>query len=445
MDYAAAIDFLFNLEHGSVKLGLERIAAATEELGHPERRYHTVHVAGTNGKGSTAAFLASILEAAGHRSGLLTSPHLLEYGERMRISGRMLAPHEIAALTTELKPLILRTRLSYFEATTALAFEAFARGGVSVAVMEVGMGGRLDATNVIQPDLTVITGIDLDHTKSLGPTRAAIAAEKAGIMKPGVPLLTAPSSAPVRAVFQRRGDALGCRVHLLDELASLSACAPRGGGTGYCITRRGQDRPVQRRIRLCGVHQAWNAVLAEVGAGLLAERGIEIGEEAIARGLAGARWPGRFEIIPGNGRRPPVILDVAHNASGGRSVAATYRRWMDGAPAPTLIVGMLDDKDHRAFFRSLRCITDRLLLIPLESPRAAPAGDLAAAARASGFVPETFGSMSAAWHAALANGTPIVIAGSFFTVKAGLEQLGRGPEAELFPASATPLAGSPAC
>jgi dihydrofolate synthase/folylpolyglutamate synthase len=431
MNYAEAIDFLYNLEHGSIKLGLERIEAAIAALDHPERRYLTVHVAGTNGKGTTATFLAAILEAAGHRTGLLTSPHLLAFGERIRIAGRMLPDEEIAALTAELRPLILELELSYFEATTALAFEAFARAGVTAAVLEVGMGGRLDATNVIAPALTIVTGIDLDHTKSLGGTRELIAREKAGIMKAGTPMLVAAVAPGVRAVFERRGREVGAPVVALGERASLTRVEPDGWGTRFEL-RRGDGREARRAIGLCGVHQARNGLLADVGAQLLAEAGVRIPDGAVARGLRAARWPGRFQVLPGDGGRPLVVLDVAHNPGGAETVVGTYRAWLASAPPPALLVGMLADKDHAAFFRALAPLSDELHLMPLDDKRAGPVVDLAAAARLAGFAPRVHADAPRAWAAAAGAGRPVIVCGSFRTVEAIMLLLGLGPEPELF-------------
>ena len=436
MTYFEALDFLYNLQHGSIKLGLERIEAATEALGHPERKYATVHVAGTNGKGSTCAFCASILEAAGYRSGLLTSPHLLAYGERIRIGGRMLPEEEIAALTEELKPLILETGLSFFEATTALAFEAFARAGVEAAVIEVGMGGRLDATNVVTPDLTVITSIDLDHTKSLGQTREQIAGEKAGIMKPEVPLLFARCSAGIRAVFEERGRALGAAVHALAEFVALEKCEELPGGTTYHFRELASGKRSDRMIKLHGEHQVWNALLAEQASALLSDGGLLVPTHARERGLAQVAWPGRFHLAAAEREAGPVIFDVAHNPSGGETVVRTYRRWATAAGVhapPALIVGMLGDKNHIAFFQQLRELSDQLHLIALDSSRAGPLEDVGAAARQGGFEPHLAGTMSAAWEAAAKHAGPILVTGSFLTVEAGMQALGLGPAEQLFP------------
>ncbi len=431
MKYAEAVEFLYNLEHGSVTLGLERIAAASCALGHPELRYPTVHVAGTNGKGTTATFLAAALEAAGYRSGLLTSPHLLAYGERIRIAGRLLPEETIAALTTELRPLILELHLSYFEATTALAFEAFARAGVTAAVIEVGMGGRLDATNIVAPLLTVVTGIDLDHTKALGGTRELIAREKAGIMKSGVPLLLAEVEPAVRAVFEARGHEIGAPVVALADRARLTRVAPEGWGTRFEFVRHDRTRG-SCRIGLCGEHQARNGLLAATGAGLLAEAGLEVAAEAVARALPAARWPGRFQILPGSGDHPLAILDVAHNPAGAETVARTYATWLPAAPRPALLVGMLGDKDQEGFFSALKPLADELHLLPLDDKRAGPVGDLADAARRAGFAPRVHADAGAAWQSASAAGRPVVVCGSFRTVEAVMLLLGMGPEPNLF-------------
>ncbi len=433
MNYAEAIDFLYNLEHGSIKLGLERIEAAVAALDHPQRRFVSVHVAGTNGKGSTAAFLAAMAEAGGYKCALHTSPHLQVYGERFRIDGRMLPEETIAALATELKPLILDLQLSYFEATTALAFEAFAREGVQIAVIEVGMGGRLDATNVLVPALAVITGIQLDHTKSLGTTLEAIAGEKAGIVKPGVPLLHGPCSPEVAAVLAARCRELDAPIVAVGERMVLEGSAVCPRGTRYSYRHAEEAGLIEREIRLCGRHQVYNALLAEEGARLLSRANLPIGSEARAAGLRRALWPGRFEFAPGE-PQPPIILDVAHNPGGGQTVVDTYRDCFPEGPAPLLIVGMLGDKDHESFLGSLRSLTDQLVLIPLDTPRAGPLEDIVAAATRAGFAPRTAAAMTEALSHARGQSRPVIITGSFRTVEVALRELGIPPTDPLYAA-----------
>ncbi len=432
MNYAQATHFLFTLEHGSIKLGLQRIEAAVAARGHPQRRYRTIHVAGTNGKGSTCALLAAILERAGERTGLFTSPHLLDYTERIRVGGRRVPRAELAKLATELRPLILELHLSFFEATTLLAFEIFARCGVTRAVIEVGMGGRLDATNVIAPELAIVTGIDWDHVQALGRTLEAIAGEKAGIMKPKVPLLLAPCAPGVERVFLRRGRSLGAPVARLDDLIECAATQPRRGGTRYHWRRRDGRAGVQT-LTLRGEHQVGNALLASEAARRLRVRGRPIPEAVIRAGIARCRWPGRFEMLPARRGRPPVVFDVGHNPQGAAVVAATWRRWMGGLAAPTLIIGMLGDKDHTGFFRALRPLDPGLCLIPLDSPRAGSLAPIEAAARRAGLRPRRYRSIAAAWREARRRGRPVLIMGSFLTVEAGMRLFGVPVARALFP------------
>ncbi len=435
MNYSQAIRFLYGLEHGAVKLGLERIQAAIEERGHPERRYATVHVAGTNGKGSTCALLTAILAAAGYRTGLLTSPHLLEYTERIRIAGELVRPAEIARWTVTLAPLIRRLHLSFFEATTLLAFELFAHHRVEIAVIEVGMGGRLDATNVIVPDLTVVTGIDLDHTQSLGATRERIAGEKAGILKAGAPLLLGHCRQSVRRVFERRAAALAVPVHALDSRIVASEIEPRPEGTRYRwhrLPEAGSGGSGRQIIRLRGEHQVHNALLAAEAARLLRQRGWCISEAALKRGLATAHWPGRFDVVSQASGEVRAVVDVAHNPQGAGTLARTWRRWLHGQPHPELIVGMLGDKAHEEFLRRLCPLTQRVFLVPLASPRAGSLRALARAARRAGLTPHLCSGIADAWQRACLSGRPVVVTGSFLTVEAGLRLLRIGARRRLF-------------
>ncbi|MCK4412145.1 MAG: bifunctional folylpolyglutamate synthase/dihydrofolate synthase [Candidatus Eisenbacteria sp.] len=447
MEYSAAIQFLYALEHGAIKLGLERIVAATAAREHPERCYATIHVAGTNGKGSTCALLTAILAAAGLRTGLLTSPHLLDFRERIRIDGHLSSAAEIAAVTSELTPLIREIGLSYFEATTLLAFELFARHQVDVAVIEVGMGGRLDATNVVHPALTIVTGIDLDHVKSLGRTRPQIAGEKAGIIKGGVPLLLGPSGPAVREVFRRRAQELAAPLELLERRVRWHGVVPQGRGTRYDWQRPAASeaagaRTGRQTIRLCGAHQVVNALLADEAAHLLAAAGWPLDGAARRAGLTQGAWPGRFQLRRPRSHGPLTVFDVAHNVQGATAIVETWRRWLPDAKDATLIVGMLGDKRHAAFLRRLRPLGERLLLIPLDSPRAGPLEPIARAARRGGFEAWTCAGVAEAWRRAMRWGAPVLITGSFLTVEAGMRLLGMRPVERLFafePSAAEPM------
>lgn len=445
MTYARAIDFLFHLEHGSVKLGLERIASAVAARRHPERRYPTIHVAGTNGKGSTCALLAAILESAGERTGLLTSPHLTDFCERIRVGGRMVSRREVADLTEELRPLILDLKLSFFEASTLLAFEIFARRRVDCAVIEVGMGGRLDATNVVAPELTIVTGIDYDHVQSLGRTLPAIAREKAGILKSGVPLLLGPCSRSVEGVFRRRAEELGVPLERVSDRVRAGGIDPLPAGTRFEWLRR-DGATGRHSIRLRGVHQVANALLAAEAARELARLGLRrraraLSEEAIRSGLARGRWPGRCETLPRRPGEPPVVIDVAHNRQGARVLRETWEGWLAGAGSPALAVGMLGDKDQEGFLRELRGLSKELLLVPLDSPRAGPLEPLIETGRRLGFRVRACGGMEELWRRKPAR-RPLLVAGSFLTVDAALQWLRIGPVRTLFPAARPTQAGA---
>ncbi|MBP7669096.1 MAG: bifunctional folylpolyglutamate synthase/dihydrofolate synthase [Candidatus Eisenbacteria bacterium] len=431
MTYSQAISYLYALEHGSVKLGLERIQAAVEARGHPERRYACVHVAGTNGKGSTCALIASILAASGYRTGLFTSPHLLDFRERLRVDGAMTAREEIVSWTVRLRPLIERLKLSFFEATTLLAFEIFAAHRVDLAVIEVGMGGRLDSTNVVRPALAVITGIDLDHTQSLGATRVRIAGEKAGIIKRNTPVLLGPCTPAVRRVFRDRAEVLGAPLILRERRARAREISSDPRGVRY--VRDAQDGAVggERRLLIRGVYQVDNALLAEEAAVLLAGQGWQIPLAARRRGLASGRWPGRFHPVVRRGR-PPVVFDVAHNPQGSASLADAWQRWMPRRE-PRLILGMLGDKDQVSFLRNLRVLTGEVRLVALDSPRAGSVEALARAARRAGMRPAVARSMREAIEEASREGGPLLVTGSFLTVEAGMRALGMRSAARLFP------------
>ena len=285
-------DLIAPFSRRGVDLGLERLQTALAELGHPERRFAAVQVAGTNGKGSISTMLERIAAAAGIRCGLYTSPHLLSWCERIRLPGGLITEAELRRLLQALQPLALRHDLTPFELVTAAAFQAFAEAGVELVVLEVGLGGRLDATTV-HPDRQVLAlaSIGLDHTEHLGPTLAAIAAEKAGVLRAGAVAVSGPQAPEAAAVLERQALALGCDLRWVEPLPTEAQGGPRLG--------------------LAGDLQRHNAAVALGAAQALAERGWPIDAAAMARGLATARWPGRLERRCFAGR--PLLLDGAHN------------------------------------------------------------------------------------------------------------------------------------
>jgi len=342
-------------------------------LGSPERRYATVLVGGTNGKGSTAALLAAMLAAAGYRTGLYTSPHLERPAERIRIDGRSIEDERLVSLLARVLACEPRGDLpTYFEAMTAAAFLAFAREEIEIAVVEVGMGGRLDATNLCDPLLSIVTSIDFEHEEFLGTTLAAIAGEKAGIFRRGRPAIVwaeqpaalaalAAAAAGVGADFRAAGDAV-VRLAVASE------------SRGQRVTFSTATRTWQLALRLPGAHQANNLVLAVLAAEELAKRGYpRLDPESIARGVAGCEWPGRLELVTLPHRRQ-VLLDAAHNPAGAERLAA----YLHGPALPfTLLFGALADKDVGSMLTSLAPQAASVVLTRPPNPRAVPPAELA--------------------------------------------------------------------
>jgi dihydrofolate synthase/folylpolyglutamate synthase len=351
------------------KLG--RTRALLDLAGAPDRRLVCVLVGGTKGKGSTCALLASILHAAGVRAGLYTKPHLQTYRERIRVDGAALSPAEFAdavdRFPRHVADLVRRHpeagAPTTFEVTTALALEVFARAGCRVAVVEVGLGGRLDATNALAPALSVIAPISRDHTEVLGRTLEAIAAEKAGILRPGRPGLLAEQRPAAARALARACRRLGARCEVVPP---LPVAGERPADQQVVLVPAAGAPPAPVRLPLAGAHQRQNAALAVAAARALAREGIPIGPEALARGIEQARWPGRFEVVPG---RPPVVLDGAHNDASALALASTLRAYA-GALAVHLVLGINRESQKYA---SVRCTMCRIFVAGAASVRATAA------------------------------------------------------------------------
>ena len=335
MDYSQATRYLISLGNevrastadgvAAAKLGLENITVLLDDLGRPQDSYPSVLIAGTNGKGSVAAMLEAILRAAGLRPGLYTSPHLIEINERIQVGGTPAPPQDFAALFTSLhsriESLLASGRLqfhpTYFECLTAMGMEYFRQRGVDIAVLEVGMGGRLDATNTATPCLSLITPVDFDHERFLGTTIEAIAGEKAGIIKPGGIAVSAASHPAAAGVIRREASEKAAQlVEVWNEYFATELEAVDGLYSFRASHADGFSLPV--RLSLRGRHQIENALAAMAGARELVRLGFPIDDEAIAHGLATAEWPGRLELIH---ERPKVFLDGAHNPAGARALA----------------------------------------------------------------------------------------------------------------------------
>jgi dihydrofolate synthase/folylpolyglutamate synthase len=422
MTYAEAVARLLALrggEHAGMRPGLERIQALLAALGHPETAYTLVQVGGTNGKGSVAALLAGMLKAAGRRVGLYTSPHLVSFRERIRVDGEPIAEDAVADGVDALGTLVARLDATMFEATTALALDHFAREGVEVAVLEVGLGGRLDATTVGRPAVTVLTRIDLDHQAVLGPTLAAIAAEKAAILRSGV-AVSAGQAPEAAEVVRRQAAAAGVPVlfagqdlHVRVEARSLDGQVIACAGPGW--------RLEGARLALLGSYQPENALLA-----VAAARALGVPEPAVRAGLERTVWPGRFQVIEG---RPALVLDGAHNPGAAAALAASLRDFFGSTPV-TIVAGISADKDIPGILRALAPAAARAVLTRADHPRAAPPDALLAAWPPDGPPAEVAPSAREALERAGGpDATPVVcVAGSLFLVGEVLRHLAGGAD-----------------
>ncbi len=426
--YQEAVDFLYRFLDNSrvrhpeqrARFSLQRMTRLLTALGTPQRAYPVVHIAGTNGKGSVAAMVAAVLHAAGYRVGLYTSPHLVEFVERIRVDGVPIAADEVAAGVQRLRPLAeAEPQLSTFELTTALAFDYFARRGVDFAVVEVGLGGRYDATNVVQPEVAVITALDYDHTRVLGPTLADIARAKAGIIKPARPVVSAGQPAEALAVLadeaRRQGAELylaprEVQVHVLDDTLRGQRLRLHWQSNGA--------RPLEVHLPLLGPYQRENVAVAALALRVLARhRGWPIDTAALRRGLERVRWPCRFEVLAYD---PPLVVDGAHTLAAIRALRAGMAHYFPERPW-VLIFGVSRTKDPRALLRALAPRHTWVIATQSIHPKAMPAEQVAAAARSLGLRVSTTTSVEQALalarararaeHVLLATGSLFVAAG----------------------------------
>jgi dihydrofolate synthase/folylpolyglutamate synthase len=415
--YTQALDYLnqfINYErqrsvpYSAETLNLDRMRDVLARLGNPQQAYPSIHIAGTKGKGSTAAMIESILRAAGYRTGLYTSPHLHTFRERIRVRGELIAREMFAALVDEIEPHVASVPgLTWFEIVTALGFLHFERSAVEVGVIEVGLGGRFDATNVVTPLVSVITSLSLDHMAWLGHTLDQIAFEKAGIIKPGRPAVSAPQPPEALAVIERVAQEREAPLTVIAPspvLLSSSEKGRRGEGETFFI-----DGSVYRTA-LLGLHQIDNAALAITA--VRQASGLSIADEAIAQGLAGVQWPGRFEIAH---REPPLVFDGAHNGDSAERLAATLEEVFPGR-SWTLIFGASADKDIAAMLDALLPRAGRLIVTRARSARAADLEAIAQQAADRRRSVETASSVAEAVERALAAGAPAIVTGSLFVV-----------------------------
>jgi dihydrofolate synthase/folylpolyglutamate synthase len=381
--------FLSSLERLGMKFGLENMRRICAALDHPERSFQSVIVAGTNGKGSVTAMTSAALHAAGHRTARYTSPHLERLEERFVIAEREVATADLedaaAAVQATVERLVADGGLdalpTFFECATAIAFELFRRQSVEIAVVEVGLGGRLDATNVLMPMAAVITSIDFDHQDLLGETLDSIAREKAGVIKPGIPVVVGPVDPGAHAVIEAVCADRGARLVSVTSHVRVGADTPRSDGANCGATTLTMDAGGVRledvALALRGRHQIANAAVAFCLMTELASLGVRLDPQSMRAGLADARWPGRLELV--NWRGAEVLLDAAHNPAGARALADYLRDtgWTD----VTLVLGVMRDKDAAAMLSALLPCCAVLVCTTPPSPRALDADALAALAR----------------------------------------------------------------
>jgi len=378
VDYWQALDFLFPLHRFGIKPGLERIEALLDVLGHPERQLGTVvHLAGTNGKGTVAACMASIFTASGRKTGLFTSPHLIDFTERIRIDGVPISQERVAEYCTKMESAIVELGATFFEVTTAMAFAYFADEGVDASVIETGMGGRLDATNVVMADIVIIPSIGLEHTEWLGESLAEIAAEKAAIIKPGARVFTAVTNEEALAPIRQAAERQNAELHQASE-ARCETLAVRPGRLDLEITLAG-EKAHRITAQLTGSFHASNVALA-----VMAAHSEGIGWPQIEAGLADLRGTGyraRLELLPGS---PKVMLDVSHNPDGMARTVEALREVRGSFRSLRVLIGVAADKNAAGIARQLAIIADEMVAVPLPSARSVPAAELAETCRQAG-------------------------------------------------------------
>ena len=404
VEYNKALDYLYSFVDYSMKhiselakaeFNLDRMFALMKELGDPHTKYPIIHVAGTKGKGSVSALCASGLKVAGYKVGLYTSPHLLDYTERIQINGEPISHEQLVELVEEIKPAVARIpKLTTFEITTAIAFLTFAKQNVQAAVFEVGLGGRLDATNVLTPKVSVITSLSYDHMAILGDTLAKIAGEKAGIIKKGVPVVSSPQKEEALQVLERVAKERNCPFVLVGEDVKFERLTSSLDGQSLRITDELRLSTLDVRLPLLGLNQIENAATAYAA---LKTSGIGISDEAIKKGFAEVKWPARFQVVR---REPPVVIDSAHNRDSALHLRETLDENFPDRPV-IMVFCALEDKDIPGMLGELKPRLERVVATRADHPRAPSAEWLAEQVKKVGIPVETVTPVASALERAL--------------------------------------------
>ena len=430
MTYQEALDWLYSFIDYGVKrsyryspevFDLSRVTTLLASLGDPQSQFPSIHVAGTKGKGSTGAMIESCLRAAGFATGLYSSPHLIDFTERLQINREAITESGLIELVERLKPHVDAVpEISTYELVTALAFMYFADRPVDCAVIEVGLGGRLDATNVISPLVSVITSLSYDHTHLLGESLSEIAAEKAGIIKPDTPVVLAPQQQEAENVVRSVAAEHNAPVLQVNRDWHYAARSRTFDGQTFQVWKAGEsDTRVNLSIPLLGHHQVQNGAVAFVALQAVNEHGISVTTEHIQQGLAAAKWAGRFQVLRHN---PAVVLDSAHNRDSALKLRIALDDYFPGRPV-TMVFGASSDKDARGMFLELAPRVSRVILTQTDHPRSEEAEDLTRLARAFGFDAEAITPVAAAMQRAVEDPNPeevILATGSLFVVGSAL-------------------------
>ena len=430
MSFKEALDWLYSFIDYGVKrsyryspevFDLSRVVALLASLGDPQDRFPTLHIAGTKGKGSTGAMIESCLRAAGYKTGLYSSPHLINFTERMQVNREQIPESEFVALVGRLKPHVDTVpEISTYELTTALAFMYFDDHSIDCAVIEVGLGGRLDATNVIDPLVSVITSLSYDHTHLLGESLSEIAAEKAGIIKPETPLILAPQQMEADLVVRAIAEERNAPVVQVNRDWHYAARSRDFDGQAFQVWRAGEeDSRVDLSTPLLGHHQVQNGAVAFVAVQAASKRGLRSEIQDIQHGLASVEWPGRFQILRHD---PAIVLDSAHNRDSALKLRIALDDYFPGRPV-TMVFGASSDKDVRGMFLELAQRVSRVILTQADHPRSEDPETLAHLARAFGFEADVVVPVAAAMQQAVeqAEADQVVLAtGSLFVVGSAL-------------------------
>lgn len=413
--------YLFGLRRFGIRLGLENISRLLTVLQNPQQKFKSIHIAGTNGKGSTGAMIASILQTAGLTTGLYVSPHLISFQERIRVNSHWIPIETVQKFVDLLHPTIKTYHCTFFEVMTALAFAHFAEQGVEYAVIETGMGGRLDATNVLTPVVSVITEIDLDHTGELGGTIRDIAREKAGIIKTNTPVVTSAHDPDAIGVFRAICRERNSSLHpVAEECHYWDVQISSAGTTFHVQTPRRRDEIIQ--LRLHGIHQICNAITAIRTVELLNLAETKISKSHIRQGLRNTYWPGRFQIYS---NRPTIILDIAHNPNGLKQLVRTFDLVFPGKLF-ILMMGVLADKDFEAMVDEVLPKTREVIAVQPNNPRSLSSEKLADVFRKKGIAARDSGMVKNGLAVFLKNFSKediLVVTGSNYTVSDALLEL----------------------